>query len=60
MGLPMRPGELHPFVVGWHRCSASCRWRWPGTCGGAFGEDTTAFVRHQLDELADDLLLPVG
>jgi len=19
MGLPMRPGELHPFVVGWHR-----------------------------------------
>jgi AcrR family transcriptional regulator len=60
MGLPMRPGELHPFVVGWHRMLGLVSVEVAGHLRWAFGEDTTAFVRRQLDELADDLLLPVG
>ena len=60
MGLPMRPGELYPFVVGWHRMLGVVSVEVSGHLRWAFGEDATAFVRGQLDDLADDLLLPVA
>lgn len=60
MGLPMRAGELHPFVVGWHRMLGIVTVEVAGHLRWAFGDDATLFVRGQLDELATDLLLPVG
>jgi AcrR family transcriptional regulator len=57
MGLPMRPGEVYPFVQGFHRMlgivsvevSGHLRWALP---------DAETFTRRQLDDLAADLLLP--
>lgn len=58
MGLPMRAGEVHPFVVGWHRMLGIVSVEVAGHLRWAFGDDATAFVRGQLDDLAADLLLP--
>ena len=58
MGLPMRPGELYPFVISWHRMLGIVSVEVAGHLRWAFGEDATVFVRGQLDDLADDLLLP--
>lgn len=60
MALPMRPGELYPFVVGWHRMLGIVSVEVSGHLRWAFGDDATAFVRGQLDDLAADLLLPAG
>jgi len=60
MGLPMRPGELYPFVVGWHRMLGVVSVEVSGHLRWAFGDDATEFVRSQLDDLAGDLLLPPG
>lgn len=60
MGLPMRAGEVYPFVVGWHRMLGTVSTEVAGHLRWAFGEDATAFVRDQLDDLASDLLLPVA
>ena len=58
MGLPMGPGELYPFVVGWHRMLGVVSVEVAGHLRWAFGDDATTFVRDQLDDLAADLLVP--
>ncbi len=58
MGLPMRPGELYPFVVGWHRMLGIVSVEVAGHLRWAFDADASAFVLRQLEELAEDLLLP--
>ena len=55
MGLPMRPGELHPFVVGWHRMLGIVSVEVAGHLRWAF-EDDRPLRPRQLDELAADLL----
>ncbi len=52
LGLPMRPGELQPFVAGWHFMLGIVSVEFAGHLCLAFGEDTEAFVRQQLDDLA--------
>lgn len=59
LGLPMRPGEVYPFVVGWHRMLGIVSVEVTGHLHWAFGGDTTAFIHLQFEELFDDLLLPV-
>ena len=60
MGLPMGPGELYLFVVGWYRMLGVVSVEVAGHLRWAFGDDATEFVRGQLDDLADDLLTPAG
>ena len=55
--LPLRPGELHPFVVGWHRMLGLVSIEVSGHLRWALG-DATAFVRQQLDDATSGLLLP--
>jgi AcrR family transcriptional regulator len=57
MGLPMRPGEVYPFVVGWQRMLGLVSVEVAGHLRWAF-EDAEGFARRQLVELAADLLLP--
>ena len=57
MGLPMRPGQVYPFVVGWQRMLGLVSVEVSGHLRWAF-EDADGFARRQLDELADELLLP--
>lgn len=59
MGLPMRPGEVYPFVVGWQRMLGLVSVEVAGHLRWAF-EDAEGFARRQLVELAADLLLPEG
>ncbi len=59
MGLPMRPGQVYPFVMGFQRMlgivsvevSGHLRWAFP---------DAEAFVRLQLDDLEADLSVRPG
>lgn len=59
-GLAMRPGELYPYVVGWHRMLGIVSVEVSGHLRWAFGEDATDFVRRQLDDLAADLVRPAA
>lgn len=59
MGLPMRPGEVYPFVVGWQRMLGLVSVEVAGHLRWAF-DDADGFSRRQLVELAEDLLLPQG
>lgn len=58
MGLPMRAGEVYPFVVGWQRMLGIVSVEVSGHLRWAFGEDAGPFVQRQLADLAADLLLP--
>ena len=60
MGLPMRAGELYPFVVGWQRMLGIVSVEVSGHLRWAFGDDAGPFVLRQLDDLAADLLLPTS
>jgi len=58
IGLPMRPGQLHPFVVGYQRMLGVVSVEVSGHLRWAF-DDAGTFVRQQLLALEADLLLPV-
>jgi AcrR family transcriptional regulator len=57
LGLPMRPGEVYPFVLGFQRMLGLVSVEVSGHLRWAL-DDTEAFARKQLDDLATDLLLP--
>lgn len=57
LGLPLRPGEVHTFVVGYHRMLGIVSVEVSGHLSWALA-DSEPFVRGQLEELLDDLLLP--
>ncbi len=59
LGLPMRPGEMYPFVVGWHRMLGIVSVEVAGHLRWAFGDQASDFVQRQLEDLLRDLLLPV-
>ncbi|MFC5382346.1 TetR/AcrR family transcriptional regulator [Aquipuribacter nitratireducens] len=56
VGAPWGPGETYPFVEGYHRMLGSITVEVSGHLRWAF-PDAEAFVRRQLDELLDDLLV---
>lgn len=60
MGLPMTPGQLYPFVVGWQRMLGIVSVEVSGHLRWAFGDDADAFVHRQLDDLADAVVLPTS
>lgn len=60
LGLPMRPGEVRPFIVGWHRMLGIVSVEVAGHLRWVFGEDASAFAEEQLEELLADLLVPVA
>lgn len=57
MGLPMRAGEIYPFVMGFQRMLGIVSVEVSGHLRWAF-EDTEAFTRRQLDDLAAVLERP--
>ncbi|MGJ7449672.1 TetR/AcrR family transcriptional regulator [Aquipuribacter sp. MA13-13] len=57
MGLPMRPGEVYPFVMGFQRMLGIVSVEVSGHLRWAF-TDSEAFTRRQLDDLAADLERP--
>lgn len=57
MGLPMEPGDLYPFVMGFQRMLGIVSVEVFGHLRWAF-EDTEAFTRRQLADLAADLERP--
>lgn len=57
MGLPMRPGEVYPFVMGFQRMLGIVSVEVSGHLRWAFA-DSEAFTRRQLDDLAADLERP--
>lgn len=54
--LPLSPGQVYPFVVGWHRMLGLISVEAAGHLRWVFA-DSEAFVRDQLDQLLDDLVL---
>ncbi|WP_380169415.1 TetR/AcrR family transcriptional regulator [Jannaschia sp. R86511] len=59
LGLPMRPGEVHPFVMGYQRMLGIVSVEVFGHLRWAFS-DSEPFVRQQLAELEADLVLPAA
>lgn len=55
-GLPLSPGQVYPFIVGWHRMLGLISVETAGHLRWVF-DDSEAFVRDQLDQLLADLLL---
>lgn len=58
-GLPMRAGEVHPFVVGWYRMLGIVAVEVTGHLRWAFGDAADLFVSDQLTRLVDELVQPV-
>lgn len=54
-GLPLSPGQVYPFVVGWQRMLGIVSVEAAGHLRWVF-EDAEAFVRDQLDQLLNDLI----
>jgi AcrR family transcriptional regulator len=60
LGLPMHPGEVRPFIVGWHRMLGIVSVEVAGHLRWVFGEDASAFAHEQIDDLLADLLVPAA
>ncbi|MFC3300399.1 Bacterial regulatory proteins, tetR family [Arthrobacter agilis] len=60
LGLPMRAGEVRPFIVGWHRMLGIVSVEVAGHLRWVFGEDASTFAHEQLEELLAELLVPAG